>query len=127
MRVLEEPRRRGSPATSDFNFEPDKGIATDQMNTNDAIRTLQHAADYIFLTRLVRGTGNLRESSAVWQAITMLRAKRDSIAKEVMHPEAPYQQVLLAKELAEGVRSMGEAKALVSIGNYTVTDGGHYA
>jgi hypothetical protein len=50
------------------------------MSNADAIRTLQHASDYIFVSRIASVPRNrMRRSADVWQAMATLHECRNSL------------------------------------------------
>jgi len=53
------------------------------MSNQEATQKLQHAADYIFLTRVIQGSGKtMRGTAEAWQAMSTLHGCRNAIQLE---------------------------------------------
>lgn len=52
------------------------------MSQADAIRTLQHASEYIFCSRIADAPGSMRGKTEFWQAMATLNECRNSIEIE---------------------------------------------
>ena len=53
------------------------------MSSTEAIRTLQHASEYIFCTRILNGTQKrMRGTAELWQAMATLHECRSSLEIE---------------------------------------------
>jgi len=53
------------------------------MTSEQAIQSLQHAADYIFFTRVIQGSGKtMRGTAEAWQAMSTLHGLRNVIQAE---------------------------------------------
>lgn len=52
------------------------------MSQADAIRTLQHASEYIFCSRIADAPGSMRGKAEFWQAMATLNECRNSIEIE---------------------------------------------
>ena len=54
------------------------------MSHADAIRTLQHASEYIFCARIADAPGPMRGKAELWQAMATLNECRNSIEIETL-------------------------------------------
>jgi len=53
------------------------------MTNEQAIQSLQHAADYLFFTRVIQGSGKtMRGTAEAWQAMSTLHGCRNAIQAE---------------------------------------------
>lgn len=71
------------------------------MSKLDATQKLQHAADYIFLTRVIQGSGKtMRGTAEAWQTMSTLHGCRNAIQAE--------HRVLARSNRAKRIKDVGE-------------------